>query len=135
MYWPLCDWIYSISGPVETFEIAASAGAGGSINPVGTVSVSYGSDQAFTITPDAGYQVADVLVDGTSVGAVNSYTFTGVKADHAIVASFAVIPAPGPLPVPCGPGAGTGVLMLGISLCLVSLVGSEIKKRKKHSRS
>jgi hypothetical protein len=135
MYWPLCDWIYSISGPVETYEISASAGAGGSINPVGTVSVSYGSDQAFTITPDAGYQVADVLVDGTSVGAVTSYTFTGVKADHAIVASFAVIPAPGPLPVPCGSGAGAGVLMLGISLCLVSLVGSGIKKRKKHSRS
>ncbi len=47
MYWPLCDWIYSISGPVETFEIAASAGAGGSINPVGTISVSYGCRPGF----------------------------------------------------------------------------------------
>ena len=131
MYWPLCDWIYSISGPVETFEIVASAGAGGNINPAGTISLSYGAGQAFTITPDAGYQVADVLVDGASVGAVTSYTFTTVTADHTIVASFAAVPGPGPLPVPCGPGAGTGVLMLGISLGLASLVGSGIKKRKR----
>jgi hypothetical protein len=135
MYWPLCDWINSISGPVDTFEIVASAGAGGSINPVGTVSVSYGSDQAFTITPDAGYQVADVLVDGASAGVVTNYTFTSVKVDHTIVVSFAIVPGPGPEPLPCGPGAGAGVLMLGISLGLVSFVGSGIRRRKKRNRS
>ena len=52
--------------------------------------VNYGSDQAFTITPAAGYHVADVLVDGVSVGAVTTYTFTNVTADHTIAASFAI---------------------------------------------
>jgi len=69
--------------------IAASAGAGGSIAPSGSVSVLYGSSRSFTITPDAGYHVADVLVDGSSVGAVTSYSFTNVVADHTISASFA----------------------------------------------
>ena len=50
----------------------------------------YGADQTFTITPDASYHVADVLVDGVSVGAVTSYTFTNVTADHTIEASFAI---------------------------------------------
>jgi hypothetical protein len=133
MYWPLCDWINGISGPVITFEIAASAGVGGSIAPAGTVGVSYGSDQAFIITPDAGYHVADVLVDGASLGAVISYTFTHVEADHTISASFAI--DSGSEPLPCGPGAGAGVLMLGISLGFFSLVGSEIRKRKKRTHS
>ena len=48
------------------------------ISPSGAVSVDYGTDQAFTITPSTGYHVADVLVDGVSVGAVTSYTFTDV---------------------------------------------------------
>ncbi len=69
-------------------HITASAGEGGSITPSGTVSVAGGEDQAFAITPDDGYHVADVLVDGASVGAVESYTFTDVTADHTIAASF-----------------------------------------------
>ena len=52
------------------------------------MTVNYGANQTFTITPDAGYHVADVLVDGASVGAVTSYTFTNVTADHTISASF-----------------------------------------------
>ena len=48
------------------------------------------TDQAFTITPTAGYHVADVPVDGVSVGAVTAYTFTAVTADHTITASFAI---------------------------------------------
>ena len=54
------------------------------------MSVDYGANQSFTITPDAGYHVADVLVDGSSVGAVTSYTFTNVTANHTIAASFAI---------------------------------------------
>ncbi len=133
MYHPLCDWMYGISGPVETFEITASAGAGGSIDPAGTVCVSYGSDQVFTITPDAGYQVAEVLVDGASVGAVTSYTFTCVTADHTIAASFTA--GPGPVPPPCGTGAGAGILLLGMGLSLVSLMGSGARKRWRRTRS
>src|SRR5206468_3169002 len=68
----------------------ASEGAHGSISPAGAVSVSCGSDQTFTIAPDACYHVADVLVDGASVGPVSSCTFTNVTASHTIAASFAV---------------------------------------------
>jgi len=73
-----------------TFTITASAGANGSIDPSGEVTVSKGADQTFTITPDMGYHVADVLVDGSSVGAVTTYTFTNVTANHTISATFAI---------------------------------------------
>src|SRR4030095_7573654 len=75
---------------IDTYTITASAGANGSISPNGAVSVNYGSDQSFSITPAAHYHVADVLVDGSSVGAVSSYTFTNVTANHTIAASFAI---------------------------------------------
>jgi len=73
------------------YTITASAGAGGSITPSGAVGVACGADQAFTITPDSCHVVADVLVDGGSVGAVTDYTFLDVQADHTISASFAAI--------------------------------------------
>jgi len=73
------------------FTITSSAGSGGSISPSGGVVVSYGSSQAFTISPSTGYQVSDVLVDGVSVGAVSSYTFSGVQVDHTLSATFAPI--------------------------------------------
>ncbi len=79
---------FSIGGLV----ITASAGAGGTISPSGPVAVAPGGTQAFTISPSGGYHVADVLVDGASVGAVTSYTFTGVTANHTIAASFAANP-------------------------------------------
>jgi hypothetical protein len=73
----------------STFTITASAGTGGTISPTGAVSVSYGASRAFTITPNTGYRVASVLVDGASVGAVTTYTFSNVTANHTIAASFA----------------------------------------------
>lgn len=69
--------------------ITATAGAHGSISPSGPVSVTPGANQTFTITPAAHYHVAGVWVDGVSVGAVGSYTFTNVQANHTIRASFA----------------------------------------------
>jgi hypothetical protein len=75
---------------IDQFTITATAGANGSIAPSGAVVVDYGNDQAFTITPDVGYHVADVLVDGLSVGAVTLHTITNVTADHTIAASFAI---------------------------------------------
>ncbi len=72
--------------------IVASAGAGGTISPSGNVNVVNGADQTFTITPDACYSIADVLVDGGSVGAVSSYTFFNVTTGHTISASFTAIP-------------------------------------------
>jgi uncharacterized repeat protein (TIGR02543 family) len=75
---------------IDTFTITASAGTGGTIDPSGAISVDYGADQAFTITPSTGYYVADVLVDGASVGAVTTYTFDDVAGNHTIATSFAI---------------------------------------------
>lgn len=73
-----------------SYTITASAGSNGSISPSGAVTVNTGDDQTFTITPNNGYHVADVLVDGNSVGAVTSYDFLDVTADHTISATFAI---------------------------------------------
>jgi predicted small lipoprotein YifL len=71
----------------NTYTISVSAGTGGTITP-GTVSVNYNASQLFTITPDSGSSIADVVVDGVSLGPVSSYAFTLVSSDHTISASF-----------------------------------------------
>ena len=70
------------------YTIEATAGAGGSISPSGSVSVHEGADQTFTITPDKGYAVANVKIDGESIGAMKSYTFENVSKAHAIEVIF-----------------------------------------------
>ena len=75
----------------ETYTITASAGEGGGITPTGSVTAHEGADQTFTITPDEGYEIADVIVDGVSVLnqlSGNSYTFTGVQENHTISVTF-----------------------------------------------
>ena len=72
--------------------ITATAGNGGSISPSGPVTVVEGSSQSFTITPDVGNSISDVVVDGSSVGAVTTHTFTNVTSDHTIVAYFTLPP-------------------------------------------
>ena len=84
------DHTISASFAIDTFTITASSGANGSVTPAGDTTVNYGGSQSYAITPDLGYHVADVLVDGVSVGAVTTYDFTGVTADHTISASFAI---------------------------------------------
>jgi chitinase len=79
---------HNISITLNTHSITASAGANGSITPAGTRTVNDGADQSFAITANANYQVLDVRVDGTSIGAVTAYTFNNVTADHTISASF-----------------------------------------------
>jgi hypothetical protein len=71
-----------------SYTITASAGTGGSITPAGATTVSGGLNQAYTITPDAGYVISNVVVDGVSKGAVSSYTFGAVSTNHTIAASF-----------------------------------------------
>jgi|GEM_PF-6827840 hypothetical protein len=71
-----------------TFSISASAGVNGIISPSGSVIVNSGSSQAFTITANSGFHVKNVLVDGSSVGAVATFTFSNVIANHTIAASF-----------------------------------------------
>ena len=76
-------------GPVaQKYTITATAGEGGSITPAGEVSVKEGASQTFAIAAQEGYAIADVLVDGQSVGAVDSYTFENVTANHTIAAVF-----------------------------------------------
>ncbi|MPM69806.1 hypothetical protein SDC9_116754 [bioreactor metagenome] len=70
------------------YTIAAEAGAGGSISPSGSASVAKSSSKTYTVTADTGYEIADVLVDGKNVGAVTSFTFEDVTANHTISASF-----------------------------------------------
>ena len=85
--------------PATTYTITATAGENGTITPAGAVLVDEGDEQAFTITPDAGYQIASVMVDtdndvtATVVANNGVYTFTNVTADHTIAATFEVIPA------------------------------------------
>lgn len=68
--------------------INASAGTGGTITPVGSISVNTGSNQTYTITPSTGYSISQVTVDGVNQGAVSSYTFTNVITGHMIAATF-----------------------------------------------
>jgi GH25 family lysozyme M1 (1,4-beta-N-acetylmuramidase) len=77
-----------ISIKIGTFIITASAGSGGSISPSGTVTVNYGDSKTFTITSNSGYKISDVKVNGKSVGAVSTYTFTNVTNNHTIEAVF-----------------------------------------------
>ncbi|MFB0921435.1 MAG: S-layer homology domain-containing protein, partial [Oscillospiraceae bacterium] len=82
------------AGAVSSYRIGAvynltsSAGAGGSISPSGTGAVLATGSKTFGIIPSDGYAISDVLVDGVSVGAVASYTFLNVNADHTISVSF-----------------------------------------------
>ena len=98
------------------YTIRATAGLNGSITPSGWSSVREGLDQTFTITPDKGYVVAKVLVDGRNVGAVKSYTFKNVTKEHTIEVTFRKAGS--------SPGTGdSGALGLwGLCLC-ASLTG------------
>ena len=83
-------WRYNGGGGsgYSYYTIKATAGTGGSISPSGNVSVREGRDQTFTITPDKGYAVANVKIDGKSIGAVKSYTFENVRRTHTIEVIF-----------------------------------------------
>ena len=82
-------WRYNGSGhSYSYYTIKATAGAGGSISPSGNVSVREGRDRTFTITPDKGYAISNVKIDGKSIGAVKSYTFENVRRTHAIEVIF-----------------------------------------------
>jgi hypothetical protein len=75
---------------LKTFTITVTYGLNGSVSPSGTVTVNYGSTPTFTMTPNSGYQVDVVTVDGVSVGAPATYTFPPVTANHTINATFKV---------------------------------------------
>jgi hypothetical protein len=72
----------------NTLTLTATAGSNGTITPSGSKTVQSGASQSYTITPNTGYQIADVKVDGASVGAVSVYTFSAISASHTISATF-----------------------------------------------
>jgi hypothetical protein len=72
----------------QTYTINATAGANGTITPNGNTTVNHGASQTYTIAPANGYVVDEVTVDGMSMGALNSYVFTNVMANHTINATF-----------------------------------------------
>lgn len=75
---------------IDTFQITASAGANGTVTPAGVTNVPFNGSQTYTITPSANYLIDDVLVDGASVGAVTTHTFSNVTAPHTISATFKI---------------------------------------------
>ncbi|MDF2571472.1 MAG: hypothetical protein K0R55_3076, partial [Sporomusa sp.] len=93
-------WLYGTTKPasfptgqVASYTITVNAGSNGSVSP-STATVSSGGSQVFTITPNSGYEISDVKVDGTSVGKVSSYTFANVTANHSIEATFKAVVIP-----------------------------------------
>lgn len=78
----------------KTYTITASAGPNGTISPIGEVIVDSGANRNFSLTGNLGFRVGDVLVDGTSVGALTSYSFENVTADHTIEVTFVTAPLP-----------------------------------------
>jgi len=85
----------SASFAANMFTITATPGSNGSITP-GTVSVPQGTGKTFTIAAGSGYEIADVIVDNQSVGAVTYYTFNNIAANHTIAAIFAAVPVSAP---------------------------------------
>jgi hypothetical protein len=102
----------SASFTLSTYTITASAGANGSISPSGTVSVINGASQTFTMSPNFGYVVANILVDGASAGAGSSFTFDSVTTNHTISVSFT--PATLSITVQTNP-AGQAITVDGIA--------------------
>ena len=76
---------------VTTYTISATVQGNGSISPSGTVSVLSGTSRTLAITPASNYKISGVKVDGKSIGAVSSYTFTNITTNHTIAAAFAPI--------------------------------------------
>jgi len=86
---PTLDVPLTVTGNNTTVTVTTSAGANGIIWPMGAVKAAPGSSPTFTIRGGVGYKVSDVQVDGMSVGAVSSYTFSNISGDHLISATFA----------------------------------------------
>ena len=79
---------YFVVDITPTYTITASAGTGGSISPSGSQTVTKGGNMTFSVTPNSGFKVSGVTVDGSLVGAVGGYAFSNVTASHTISASF-----------------------------------------------
>jgi hypothetical protein len=82
--WAIASTTIQVTGP----SITSSAGTGGSISPSGATTVAFGGNQTYTITPNSGYAISGLTVDGSFVTPASSYTFSNVTANHTIAATF-----------------------------------------------
>jgi hypothetical protein len=102
----------ALSSNPGPFVIQASADPGGTILPTGAYTANCGTNRTYTITPASCQRVVDVKVDGVSQGAITSYSFTNVRSDHTIQASFA---ANGPFTLDASASAGGTISPSGVS--------------------
>ena len=115
-------------GHPATVTVTATAGAGGAIAPSGAVTVPYGADQAFTISPDINYKIKDVKVNGASIGAVAAHTMKNVTSDGAIEATFEKTSGGGG----GGSGGGGGGCSAGYAfLALLGLLPLALRMKKR----
>jgi hypothetical protein len=82
------DHTISVSFTLDVYTITATADVNGTITPSGTLTFNKGASQTFTITPNAGFTVQSVIVDGANRGALTTFTFTNITANHTINAYF-----------------------------------------------
>jgi hypothetical protein len=114
--------------------ITATPGVNGTITPAGPVYYNFGANQTYTITPDTGFSVGEVKVDGVSQGAVTTYTFNNIQANHSIEATFipnrtitsstgagGTITPLGPTEVPTG-GSKTFAVQANSGYCIQSVL-------------
>jgi hypothetical protein len=81
---------------LNTYTLTPTVGQGGTINPSTPQTVNHGGSATFDITPTTGYEIEDVVVDGVSQGAIDSYTFSNVTTNHTIHATFVRLTQPTP---------------------------------------
>jgi hypothetical protein len=109
------------------YTITPSAGTGGAITPSGIQTVNSGSNISFTITPDAGYYVADVIVDNISKGTIKSYTFNNVTMNHTIGVTFTTDPTAAELKIATQGTLPSGTQIYGIDITIVLPTGMSVK--------
>jgi hypothetical protein len=111
--------------PTADFAITATAGPGGTISPEGEGMFAYpGQSFTFTITPNFGYQITDVKVDGISQGKISTYNLTNIQSSHEISATFSPTQTPTIIVV-------VGIVVAVVVLACVLFVVSKAKKRIK----
>lgn len=106
------------AGGGAQLTITATAGAGGTISPSGAVAVVSGASQTFTISPNAGFGVSNVSVDGVSQGAITTFPFTNVTANHTITALFIANPTTAVVTVATQGALPAGTLIGSIQVTL-----------------
>jgi hypothetical protein len=81
--------------PTPTYTITSSSSSNGLISPVGTITLNMGSNQTFSMTPNSGFRILNVMVDGVSAGKISTYTFSNISHNHTISVTFEAIPSYG----------------------------------------